>query len=112
VPLIDVSALPQHERVRERVLEALVMEVSTALGRPPDSTWVVWRTLDAGSYAVGTARPEFQPEASHPPIVRIYARRTTEEWQRIVAAVERVIQRELRLDPFVIVERADESLEQ
>ena len=108
MPLIEVSALPQADGVRERVLESLVAEVSSALGRPPESTWVVWRPLESGSYAVGAARPDSQPEGSHPPIVRMYGKRTSDEWERIVDAVERVITRELSLDPFVIVEKAEE----
>jgi hypothetical protein len=86
------------------VLETLVAEVSTALGRPPESTWVTWRTLEPGAYAVGLARPETQPDGTHPPIVRIYAQRSPEEMERVVAAVERVILREMSHDPFVILE--------
>jgi phenylpyruvate tautomerase PptA (4-oxalocrotonate tautomerase family) len=107
VPLIEVSALPQPEGVRERILDALVAEVSAALGRPPQSTWVVWRPLEPGAYSVGQSRPQAQPRDTHPPIVRVYAQRTPEEMERVVAAIERVIMRELALDPFVILERAD-----
>ena len=107
VPLIEISALPQPSGARERVMDALVGEVSSALGRPPNAVWVTWRQIEPGAYSVGGTRAEAQPRDSHPPIVRIYARRTPEEWELIVVAVERVITRELGLDPFLIVEKAE-----
>ena len=107
MPLIEVSALPQPEGVRERILDSLVAEVSAALGRPPGSVWAVWRPLEPGAYAVGEDRPLAQPRDTHPPIVRVHARRTPDEMERVVAAIERVIMRELALDPFVILEPAD-----
>ena len=105
MPLIEISALAQRDGAKERALGAVVEEVAAALGRPPESVWVVWRELAPGSYAVGTSRPHEQPADTHPPVVRVYARRTDEEIERIVAAIERAVERELGLDVFVVVER-------
>jgi len=41
--------------------------------------------------------------------VRVYAKRTPKEIERIVEAIERVTDRELQLDRFVIVEQTGQA---
>lgn len=107
MPLIEITSLPQRPGARARVLDAIVVHVAAALGRPPESVWALWQEVPSGAYAVGASRPHVQPRETHPPVVRVYARRTPEEMEWIVRAIESVVQRELDLDPFVIAERAE-----
>ncbi len=74
VPLIEIIALPQPGHVDlEAVLTAVNRAVGVALGRPPESAWSTWRTLEPGHYAVGERMASEQPTTSHPPVVHIWA---------------------------------------
>jgi phenylpyruvate tautomerase PptA (4-oxalocrotonate tautomerase family) len=112
MPLIEIVALPQRDpTARDRVLAAVVEEVAETLGAPPEAVWVVWRPVEPGAYAVGAARPGSQPRDSHPPVVRVFIARPPEAVERVVATIERVVERELELskEPFVIVNRPQEA---
>ena len=105
MPLIEIRALPQNEQVDpQRVLMAVNRAVASALNAPPEAVWSTWETLAPGSYAVGEDARDVQPRGSHPPIVHVHARRTPEEWERIVDAVASALAAELGLaedDVFV-----------
>lgn len=109
VPLIQIAALPQPAAVRDRVLDALVEAAAESLGRPPESVWATWQEIPKGGYSVGGARPETQPANTHPPVVRVYGRRSAQELAAVAGAIERVFQDELGLEPFVIVEPAPQA---
>ena len=106
MPLIQIAALPQPRAVRDRILDAVVQAAAQSLGRPAESIWATWQEIPEGGYSVGGVRPENQPAATHPPIVRVYGRRSPQELSAVAEAIERVFQDGLGLDPFVIVEPA------
>ena len=104
MPLIEIQALPQADpNARDRVLDALPGEVAAALGSRPEGVWVVWREVEPGAYAVGDDRPDEQPKATHPPVVRVFVNRPPDATERALAAIERVVERELGIEAFVIV---------
>ena len=94
MPLVEVLA-PRDVlagRAPEEVLRAVNRAIAAALQAPrPDVAWSSWRFVDAA--AVGFA--DAQPPA--PVVVHVYARRTSEEWEAIVAAIEATLDAELRL---------------
>jgi hypothetical protein len=98
VPLISVEALPQPPGVDPgRVLAVLNEAVAEAIPAPATAVWSTWRTIEPEQYAVGADRPATQPAGSHPPLVRIFVARPPEVVERVEAAVERVLTRELGL---------------
>lgn len=101
MPVIEVSALPQREGVDAATAAAAVSEaVAKLLGEEPRGTWVVWRTIEPGTYAEGDQAPAVQPAATHPPLVQVvaYEGRPPELVERILVAVAETIARELRLE--------------
>lgn len=74
VPVLEVTALPQHPDVDTARVSAAVCEaVAGLLGEEPRGTWVVWTTLPAGAYAEHDDAPPLQPRGTHPPLVRVTA---------------------------------------
>jgi len=104
VPLVEINASPSTllERERSEVLRAVNTAVSEALSAAPDASWSIWRDLDESAYVVGGV------DAPHhagplPPVVHVYARRSAEEWEVIVDAIERVLRELLDLDDAAIL---------
>ena len=98
MPLIEILALPQPDGVDvEAVTRALNQAVATAIPCRLEAVWTTWRVID-GAYVVGDAVAGLQPAGTHAPIVHIYLRRTPEEVERAVAAIERLLASELALD--------------
>ena len=103
MPLIEIIALPQPEHVDPgAVLSAVNQAVGVALGRPSESAWSTWRTLEPGHYAVGEQVASEQPHVSHPPVVHIWAERPPEALRLVVDAVCTVLAEELGLDAVSI----------
>ena len=75
MPIVQVTALRQRVGVDlDLVSRAIADAVSRELGEEPSGTWVTWQTLAPGAYREGVDdAPLDQPEATHPPIVRISA---------------------------------------
>lgn len=98
MPLIEIHLL-RSERPAEldQVAARINAEVATALGARPDATWTTWRTIDG--HAVGPDVAHEQPAGSHPPIVHVYARRSTEQLEKLCDVVEAVLVEELGLEP-------------
>ena len=100
MPLIEIIALPQSEDVDPAaVLSAVNRAVGVALGRPAESAWSTWRTLEPGHYAVGEQVASEQPRETHPPVVHIWAERPPEALRLVVDAVCTVLGEQLGLDP-------------
>ena len=89
-------------RERADVLRAVNTAVATALSARPDAAWSTWRDVDAESYVIGG---EDAPEHSGPlpAIVHVYARRTPEEWEAIVDAIERTLRELLDLGDAAVL---------
>jgi phenylpyruvate tautomerase PptA (4-oxalocrotonate tautomerase family) len=99
VPLIEILALPQARPVDERrLLTAVNRAVAEALRAQPEAVWSTWQTVSPGAYAVGDDASDVQPDATHPPIVHVHARRSPEELERVVDAVVSTLEAELGLD--------------
>jgi phenylpyruvate tautomerase PptA (4-oxalocrotonate tautomerase family) len=107
MPLIEINALPQAETVdTANVARLLNGEIATALGCRLEAVWTVWRTID-GSYMQGAAVGRQQDPRTHAPIIHVFLHRTPEETARVVETIERVLTRELSLEPgnvFVTVQ--------
>jgi hypothetical protein len=99
MPLIEICALPSPDGVDiARALEAVTAAVSAAAPCRRDAVWATWRSLDSG-YAVGDAVAVEQPRDTHAPIVHVYANRPPDAIERICAALEDALSRELNLEP-------------
>jgi phenylpyruvate tautomerase PptA (4-oxalocrotonate tautomerase family) len=100
MPVIEVAALPQAAHVDvSRVAATLSSAVASELGEDPSGTWVVWRTIEPGSYVEGRDAPTVQPDSTHPPLVRViaYEGRSTETISRILATAADTLVAELGL---------------
>ena len=75
---------------------------AVALAARPDVAWSTWRDVDETAYVVGgdDAPPR---EGPLPPVVHVYARRTPEELELIVEAIERVLRELLALDDAAVL---------
>lgn len=72
MPILDIRALPQPRPDRiEPALHATCRAVARAYGCTPREVWATWTELPAGRYVEGDAAASVQPEASHPPLVRL-----------------------------------------
>ena len=104
MPLIEIVASPATLGGRERadVLRAVNGAVATALSVRPDAAWSTWRDIDEERYVIGAedAPPQSGPL---PAIVHVYARRTPEEWEAIVGAIERALRELLVLDEAAVL---------
>jgi phenylpyruvate tautomerase PptA (4-oxalocrotonate tautomerase family) len=104
VPLIEIvaSRATLGERERADVLRAVNGAVAAALSATPDAAWSTWRDVDDDHYVIGgeDAPPQSDPL---PPIVHVYARRTPEEWEAIVEAIEHVLRELLVLDDAAVL---------
>ena len=104
MPLIEIVASPAAlgGRGRADVLRAVNGAVAVALSARPDAAWSTWRDIDAERYVIGG---EDAPSHSGPlpAIVHVYARRTPEEWDAIVEAIERVLRELLVLDDAALL---------
>ena len=100
---MQVTALRQRVGVDlDLVSRAIADAVSRELGEEPSGTWVTWQTLPPGAYREGVDdAPLDQPDATHPPIVRISAfeGRPPELVARVLSAVAGIVVRELGLQP-------------
>ena len=103
MPIVQVTALRQRVGVDlDLVSRAIADAVSRELGEEPSGTWVTWQTLAPGAYREGVDdAPLDQPDATHPPIVRISAfeGRPPELVARVLSAVAGIVVRELGLQP-------------
>jgi len=81
------------------VAASLSRAVAAVLGEEPSGTWVVWRTIEPGSYVEGDDAPALQPTSTHPPIVRViaYEGRTPETVSRILVTAAETLVAELGL---------------
>jgi hypothetical protein len=96
MPLIEVVALPQPETLDiEQVLRALTAAVAEALPARPEGVWATWATATA--YAVGPTVARRQPAGTHDPVVHVYHHRAADAVERMCAAIEEVLCRELSL---------------
>ena len=100
MPILEVTALPQAPEIDlESVAAALTHAVAAELGEDQSGTWVVWRTVQPGSYLEGSATAAVQPTSTHPPLTRViaYEGREPEMVSRILAAVAETLVSELGL---------------
>ena len=107
MPLIEILALPHPDGVDVKaVTTELNKAVAAAIPCRLDAVWTTWRTIDA-TYVVGDVAADVQPTATHPPIVHVYLRRSSEETDRAIDAIERILATALSLAPgnvFVTVQ--------
>ncbi|MEW6277123.1 MAG: hypothetical protein AB1758_00770, partial [Candidatus Eremiobacterota bacterium] len=90
------------------VLGKLCAAVAECLGGDPRDVWATWETVS--HYVVGGDAAEIQPRSTHSPVVRLLALegRPAELREAMMVAVDRVLTRELSLEPGnVFVEYAE-----
>jgi hypothetical protein len=100
--VIQVRALPQQQGVDiGAAAVAVTVSVATELGEEPRGTWVAWQTIEPGGYTEGDEAPDFQPRATHPPLVEVVAfeGRPPELVERVLVAVAETLAAALRLEP-------------
>ena len=104
VPLIEITASPSTlgEHSRADVLRAVNGAIASALDARPDVAWSIWRDVDESTYAIG-GDDALAQTGPLPPVVHVYARRTPEEWEAIVEAVERVLRELLALEDVAVL---------
>jgi phenylpyruvate tautomerase PptA (4-oxalocrotonate tautomerase family) len=103
MPIVQVTALRQRLGADVGATSAAIAAaVATELGEDPSGTWVTWQTLAPGLYREGVDQaPAVQPEATHPPLIRISAfeGRSPALVARVLSAVAATAVRELGLAP-------------
>ena len=72
MPAIEISALPQPNHVNiPLTVRNVALAVAKALGVPAHVVLCTWQVIPENFYASGDATANTQPEASHPPIVKL-----------------------------------------
>ena len=101
MPLVRISALPQHGGVEpERALAAVTHALADLLGEEPSGSWATWEEIQPGRYVEGGDAPALQPAATHPRLVEVVAfeGRPADRVERMLTTVAAVLERELGLE--------------
>jgi phenylpyruvate tautomerase PptA (4-oxalocrotonate tautomerase family) len=101
VPLIEIRALPQPDRVDiGAVLDAVTHGVAAVLDEEPRGTWATWEEIPFERYSEGGVTVTEQPAATHPPLVRVAGGgRPDEVVGRILDTVSEILTLELGMEP-------------
>lgn len=94
MPVVEVKALqqPKNADVPE-VLRQVCREIAREMRISEKHVWAIWQTLKPGYFAEGDITPDFQPLATHPPIIRISAFEgwDAEEIERLLAVTAKTV---------------------
>jgi phenylpyruvate tautomerase PptA (4-oxalocrotonate tautomerase family) len=111
VPVIEISSLHPVGGLDVSVaLGKVTTDVAAFIGEEPRGTWAIYRPIAAGHYSEGVDAPAFQPEKTHPAIVRVLANRPPEQVAALLETVGAAVVRAFGLEDgnvFVRFEPAD-----
>jgi phenylpyruvate tautomerase PptA (4-oxalocrotonate tautomerase family) len=112
MPVLDIRALPQKPGVdAQAALKRVCTELAQMLGERPTGTWGTWVELLPGSYTEGDDAPAVQPDATHPPLVRLFAfeGKSRETVERMITLVADTLADALRVEPGNVFVTYDEG---
>jgi len=102
MPVIRISALPQHPKIDiAEVIKAVSSGAAMVLKIEPSQVWTIWQAIDSGRYCEGRNVAAAQPRNTHPPIVEImaYEGRSPEMIRRTLETVAAIVSEQLKLEP-------------
>ena len=102
MPVIQINALPQHEKVNvTAVLAALTTEVARIMDLPARQVWATWQWIEPKFYVEGDVPAVVQPTDTHPPLVNIiaYQGRSPEMIKQVLESIADTLCTQLGTEP-------------